>query len=214
MEAGGVFRSRIHPYGGGADDFSSNVLGSVPGAVGAKLSTMTGRNSHDWTDWRTRSAIGACREFASEIRISPLVRVVTEHTMGDRRRIDVAALCDFNIPPLVLFESELGMPGGKEPWTFEFAKLCEPWAQSTLRVVTGIFRKGQGPRFRSLLENWLAPMEHRFRTGPSGPYLLAFGPESMRLDPGQRWLAYYLDPDFHLHELASDPPLILDRVQT
>ena len=34
----------------------------------------------------------------------------------------------------------------------------------------------------------------------------------MKADPGQPWQAYYLDSSYQLHQLTSEPPLILDQV--
>jgi hypothetical protein len=143
------------------------------------------------------------------------------HAIGSERRerllgghpVDVTAM-DTAGRVLVLFESELGQPESKDrdDWRTEFRQLCHPEAKADLRVISGIFKQGRGAAFEADLKRWLAPMKAQFQEGPPGPFLFAFGPESMTGDPGQPWRAYYLDSEFCLHELVSEPPLILDRV--
>jgi hypothetical protein len=175
-------------------------------------------NLRDWQDrldkcstvWRLLSAREACEIYAGRHGLGPSVRAVWEYPLPrSNYRVDVAAINVNTRHSLVLFESELGRPNrSKHPWTEEFKKLCEQCATAELRVLSGVYGKGEGPGLHDVLNNAITPYRNDFEAGPRGSFLLVFGPESRKNDPGQDWRAYYLDPGFLLHELDSPAPPI------
>jgi hypothetical protein len=183
--------------------------------------TLKGRARTDaWTRLRKQAAKRACKSYMDQLGLGPFIIYADdepnyEYNLGNGKRVDVAAVDPNTNKRFILFESELGQPGrddprqppgGKDPWTDEFAKLCQPEARAGLRVVSGIFRPGRGATFPFDLAGWLAPMKEQFLTEP-GPFCLAFGPEDMYRDPVQPWLAFSLESDFSLRPLTSERSL-------
>jgi hypothetical protein len=157
-----------------------------------------GGGSVEWTRIRLDAAKSACHEFVRQLGKEADVD-------ADRyQRIDVHAIEKGSGRLLVAFESELARPPNKGDWRNEFRKLCN--ISADLRVLSSVFEKGGGSQGH--LEKLLSPMRTNFIEGASGPFLLAFGPESARDDPEQWWTAYSLEPNFVLRPLVSNPLFI------
>jgi hypothetical protein len=120
-------------------------------------------------------------------------------------RLDVHAENQDTGELLIAFESEQGQYGRKGGWENEFRKLCG--IQARLRVITGQFKVGEGKRYPQQLQSQLNQHRSTFAAGERGEFLLIFGPEYNRRDPGQPWLVYTLSEDMTLTQLSADAPL-------